>query len=238
MKSEHASQVKRSGHVREIIFKQQFEDGNIRSLNDGVSLSFPGADGTITKERILSEVSYVVGETNGTASIKGGKTFQFHLGNLPELADPSSLVIDKIEVQAASGIKVVTRFRTSRTWQEQHDALKDVSFWNKYLKKGELLAIERDSEWLFFNMDDVISLITNTEKVRWRQIEETGRLKGDVLIRVNGKEKWRNAFTFEYRPTHKSFVLGSHGSTVAYKTFTPFLMQNLRYKVIRVMGRD
>jgi hypothetical protein len=152
MTSRHASQVKRGGHLREQIFSNQFTDSSMNEINISVNYTGSSADCFISNP----EYTYIINElgaVNGTTSVKGGSNFQFHLGRIPELIDVPSL--DIIKVQSSKG-KLETRFSSNITEKSQLEALASFGFWKKYLGKGELLAINVDSQWFFFLMRDVL----------------------------------------------------------------------------------
>jgi hypothetical protein len=228
MTSRHASQVKRGGHLREQIFSNQFTDSSMNEINTSVNYTGSSADCFISNP----EYTYIINElgaVNGTTSVKGGSNFQFHLGRIPELIDVPSLEI--IKVQSSKG-KLETRFSSNITEKSQLEVLTSFGFWKKYLGKGELLAINVDSQWFFFLMRDVLELLTNPQKVRWR-ILATGRIKGDLLFK-NGKSL--AGITFEFRFEKNQCVLGAHGGGAGRKAFFPWLIDNLRYVQVKKMS--
>jgi len=221
MTSRHASQVKRGGHLREQIFSNQFTDSSMNEINTSVNYTGSTADCFISNPdytHIINEL----GASNGTTSVKGGSNFQFHLGRIPELIDISTLQIEK--VQLING-KSETRFSSSVTESQQLESLTSFGFWKKYLGKGEILAINVDSHWFFFPMKEVLELLTDPQKVRWRVLA-TGRIKGDLIFK-NGRSLV--GITFEYRFEKKQCVLGAHGGGAGRKAFFPWLIDNLRF---------
>lgn len=124
-------------------------------------------------------------------------------------------------------VKVKNRICTSSDhgieFKEQIKALKNYSFWKKYLGKGDILCYRSsENEWIFFNMDDVIIFLT--DNFDWRLLE-TGRIKGDF----NGKQY----ITYEYRPEpHKrTFVLGAHGGKKG-REFIQLLLKKIPFEKI------
>ena len=193
MSSEQASRVKRRGHAREKEFNSVYGEEAAKINHSGAS-----ADCHIRKNHpILKELQAHIGSQSTSVSVKGGNTIQIHLGNLPELTDKERYhVVSRNPTRVDHGV----------AFEEQVASLKDRNFWSKYLKKGDVMAYSYDNgKHIFFNMDDVIDFICN--RIEWRMIEDTGRLKGDF---VNGDNR-RQLFTYEYRSKKDSFVLGAHG---------------------------
>ena len=212
MTTEKASSVKRRGHAREIKFNELFGSSEYE-----VNFSGATADCNISNHSLISELRAAQILKDGVSpevSLKGGNTIQIHLGNIPELTNPDYEVYKL-------GHTVVNH---KKTFSEQVDELKKASFWQKYLKKGNLLCYYDDNySWVFFDMEEVIDFITkNTE---WR-ILNTGRLKGDLPISPSGK--MTQIFTHEYRSKKRSFVLGAHGSTKG-KQFINVLKNNINF---------
>ena len=229
MSSQKASHVKRGGHLREQIFSNQFTRGRMSVLNEQVNYSGSSADGVITQEDfkwIISELK----TKDGSVSIKGGNNFQFHLGNIPELIDYNSLVEEK-KPSPKRPLKLETHFSSSISHAEQLAALKSKKFWEKYLKKGEILAIDHESQWHFFSLDDVIHLLISGEFLVWR-ILSTGRIKGDCFFSDGRK---RVGITFEHRFEKNQSVLGAHGGGAGKKTFFPWLQDHLECVVVPKM---
>jgi len=220
MTSRKASEVKRGGHLREQIFSNQFTDSSMNQINSSVNYTGSSAD-CIVSNPGYSYIINQLGATNGTTSVKGGSNFQFHLGRIPELIDIPSLEITKI---LSSKGKPETRFSSRITEAVQLEAMSSVDFWKKYLGKGELLSINVDNHWYFFLMRDVLDLLTNSQKVKWRVLA-TGRIKGDLIF-TNGKSL--AGITFEFRFEKNQCVLGAHGGGAGRKAFFPWLMDNLK----------
>jgi hypothetical protein len=211
MSSEKASQKKRRGHQREREFNKVYG-----LLNAEVNFSGASADCEIRQNHpILLELRHSIGSNSRSVSVKGGNTIQFHLGNLPELTD-------KDEYRVIGSHPTVVEHGISFSEQERN--LKDPAFWNKYLRKGDVMAYSYDNgQHIFFNMDDVIDFICN--RIEWRYLS-TGRLKGDF---VDGEHR-QQLLTYEYRAKKKSFVLGAHGSKKG-RQFVETLRKNVRYYI-------
>jgi hypothetical protein len=133
-------------------------------------------------------------------SVKSGSNLQFTLGRIDEVTHAE----DKIA------------------------ALKTRALWEKYLgkstsaKPAQLLAYREESEWVVFEMDEVLDFITS--KCEWRQLE-SGRMKGNF---ADGSKKGVSQYlTYEYRETHGSYFLGANGNKG--KPFIRLLTQNLRH---------
>ena len=196
MTSEKASQVKRKGHEREKIFDQRFGDG------DGeINYSGASADNHIKEDHpILEDLEKEINTKSNSVSLKGGNTIQIHLGNIPELTNKKTFKVSKLE----NGSTCVDH---QIPFEEQVGELKSSEFWEKYLKKGDILSYAENDKYIFFNMNDVISLIC--EECKWRVLP-TGRLKGDFCNPEKGKEV--QYLTYEYRKKKGTFVLGAHGA--------------------------
>jgi hypothetical protein len=226
MSSRKASQVKRGGHLREQIFSNQFSAESMSTINDEVNFSGASSDCNINHPDYLY-IIHQLGANTGATSVKGGNTYQFHLGRLDELVDKNSLKIFTLPSQNNPD-KLETCFRSDKTQEDQLNALKSVSFWENYLGKGEILAIDAQGYWNFFLMKDVINLILNPNLVEWRFLQ-TGRIKGDVCF-SNGKK--RACITFEHRGEKNQFVLGAHGGKTGINVLFPWLKDHLTRKIV------
>lgn len=230
MTSGKASQVKRGGHLREQIFSNQFSDMSMININKGVNYAGSTADCMINKKEFL----YIVKElraNNGSTSVKGGSTYQFHLGKIPELIDYDSLIIKQTPSES-NHQKLETCFKSNITFQQQLKVLVSYDFWKKYLGKGEILAIDAYNDWYFFLMKDVLNLMINPNKVKWR-IRNTGRIKGDLIYKDGTK---RAGITFEHRFEKNQSVIGAHGGTTGISVFFPWLLENIpnQFKVLKM----
>lgn len=224
MSSRKASQVKRKGHVRELTFSNQFSADSMQEISSGVNYSGSSADCLISKPDFLYIISDLTA-TNGWTSVKGGNTYQFHLGKIPELIDYPT--IRTTTIFSPTG-KPQTRFESNINQEEQLRVLRSYAFWKKYLGKGEILSIDYAGKWHFFKMSDVLHLLIDDQKVIWRFLE-TGRIKGDLVFK-NGKVKC--GITFEHRFEKNSSVIGAHGGSTGSKTFLPWLLDNIAKVVI------
>lgn len=219
MTSRHASQVKRGGHLREQIFSNQFTDSSMNQINSNVNYTGSSADCFLSNPD-YTDIINDLGAVNGTTSVKGGSNYQFHLGQIPELIDTPSLEISKIHSSKGTSN---TRFSSKINESKQLEVLSSFGFWKKYLGKGELLALNVDNLWYFFQMNSVLDLVINPEKIRWR-ILPTGRIKGDLVFK---NEKTLAGITFEFRFEKNQCVLGAHGGGAGRKAFWPWLMDHL-----------
>jgi len=168
---------KRKGHSREAEFREKWGSPSSTTYK-------AEADEVITNEDFLKLLRTELGPLkDGNTSIKGGRSMQFTLGNIPEITNASN----KLE------------------------AIKNRAIWEKYLGKyhsgrpATILAYKGDT-WVFFRMVDVIDFI---ETCNWRLLS-TGRLKGDFKDE-SARGKNRAIFTYEYRARHGSHFLGASG---------------------------
>ena len=204
MSSKLASQVKRGGHLREQIFSNQFSNESMSNISKNVNYSGSSADCIISND----DFSYIISQldvANGNTSVKGGSTYQFHLGKIPELLDYSSIKIERI-LGGLKNDKLQTRFSSNVSSEEQHKQLSSYEFWNKYIGKGEILAIDVENEWNFFSMRDVLNLLINPHWIEWRFLP-TGRIKGDLIFKDNSRKA---GVTFEYRFEKNQSVIGAN----------------------------
>jgi len=208
MTSKQASAVKKKGHKREVIFKQMYGDPNPEINYSGAS-----ADCEIHDNSLIENLKSTIGFPSNQVSLKGGKTIQIHLGKIPELTDLENYIVTK-----TNGKTGPTKVIHGYTFEQQVETLRNKDFWNKYFRKGDILAYSYDNgEHIFFNMDDVIDFITS--KCEWRLLN-TGRLKGDFF--------GHQYLTYEYRKKKSQFVIGAHGGQKG-KEFIALLKNNLRY---------
>lgn len=214
-------QWKELGHAREHVFNALFHRRG--------PLNTTGASADCEVNDETAERLADLGVIGRRVSLKGGASAQFHLGVIEELSDKeeykNSLTTRMVRDKPA------TCGTHSVNWYAQQQVLRDESFWQRRLGKGDYYCqIEKDNKgFTFFSMADVIRFIV--EKTRWRLLE-TGRIKGD-LPRIN-KDKSATlvqVLTFEYREEHDSFVLGAHGSRNGYK-FCYILKQHIKYKTL------
>jgi hypothetical protein len=228
MSSKLASQVKRGGHLREQIFSNQFSNESMLKINQNVNYSGSSADCFINDEDYL----YIISQLNvasGNTSVKGGSTYQFHLGKIPELLDYSTIKVEKITSESNSE-KLQTSFSSSISNEQQFKVLSSFEFWKKYLGKGEILALDVKNEWNFFAMRDVLNLMINPNWIQWRFLP-TGRIKGDLIFKNNSKKA---GITFEHRFEKNQSVIGAHGGTTGVDAFFPWLIEHIP-NVIKVV---
>ena len=220
MSSRLASQVKRGGHLREQIFSNQFSTATMSSISQNVNYSGSTADCIINNPDytfILTQLNV----TNGNTSVKGGSTYQFHLGKISELLDYNSINITQI--LAGPKNKVQTSFSSNITRSQQESVLASYEFWGKYLGKGQILAIDAHNEWNFFSMEDVLNLMINPNWIKWRFLP-TGRIKGDLIFTDHSKKA---GITFEHRFEKKQSVIGAHGGMAGINSFFPWLLDHI-----------
>jgi hypothetical protein len=212
MTSQQASQKKKQGHKREREFNKIYGDPDASINHSGASADCEISEG----HEILKALQETIGTNSREVSLKGGNTIQIHLGNLPELTDEANYTISK-------NSKGHTCVEHGIPFSQQVESFRQKDFWNKYLKKGDILAYSYDDagdgSHIFFNMDDVNDFIIN--ECKWRRLD-TGRLKGDI----QGKQY----LTYEYRSKKGLFVLGAHGGKKG-KQFIDLLQRNLRHVI-------
>ncbi len=212
MSSQQASQKKKQGHKREQEFNKRYGDPNASINHSGASADCEISEG----HEILETLQETIGTNSREVSLKGGNTIQIHLGNLPELTDKANYTVSKNH-------KGETCVEHGIPFSQQVESFCQKDFWDKYLKKGDILVysydVEGDGQHIFFNMDDVNDFIIN--ECEWR-LKDTGRLKGDI----QGKQY----LTYEYRRKAGQFVLGAHGGKKG-KEFIDLLQKNLRHVI-------
>ena len=191
-----------------MIFNQKYGDPS-----SSINWSGASADCEIHDESLINILKRTIGFSGNEVSLKGGNTIQIHLGHLPELTDKQRLIVEKND-------KGQTKVEHGMDFSEQVSALKTKSFWDKYLRKGDVLAYSYDDgKHIFFNMDDVINFIIT--ECEWRLLD-TGRLKGDFF--------GHQYLTYEYRKKKELFVLGAHGGKKG-EEFIELLRNNIRSHV-------
>lgn len=229
MSSYKASMVKKMGHNEEVKFNFLFGDKSLDELN------FSGAseDCIVEKKQFIEKIQQELdfSEDFLSVSLKSGKTWQFHLGVIDEISS-LEYIREHIDVVQNENGKEMTIVKHSKTFDEQLIVLTSKSFWNKYLKKGNLLCYnDKLGNYTFFEMDKVIETIIHN--FNWRLLE-SGRIKGDCEI---NRKICKGVITLEYRNEEhkKSLVLGSSGgngkSANGYRLFL-FLKERIKYSVI------
>jgi hypothetical protein len=188
---------KRIGHEREKDFTKQFDVENTSKPTEygatsdtKISIHHP------TYQKLVEKLNI----KGNNVSNKSGKSIQFTLGNIPELANENN------------------NLDTIKNPEESKKIFK------KYLKKSESkepadILVYKDVNkkcWYFFNMDTIIDYIV--KNCEWRKLS-SGRIKGD--FKDSSKKGVRQYLTYEYR-RNKGFFLGLNGNA-GYK-FIELLM--------------
>lgn len=225
MTPEKAASVKKSGHEREEIFNSYFgferENFKVNYTKNGADNVFaPNNEDYLPLCEKLKIENLPTESKEIPVSLKSSNTIQIHLGKFPELTNKETFQVTKEPGKP-------TKVSHGISFSEQLKALKDIEFWNKYLKKGEVLCYTYSKgEYIFFKMDDVIDFIVS--KGTWRNLD-TGRLKCDFDSKdKNGNQKRKQFLTYEYRAEHKSFVLGAHGGKKG-REFIDLLTENINF---------
>lgn len=230
MSSYKASMVKKLGHNAEVQFNFLFGNKSLEELN----LSGASEDCIVEKEQFVKKIQSDLGffENYLSVSLKSGKTWQFHLGVINEISS-LDYIKENISTKVFDDGNELTIVKYSKSFEEQLKELNSKSFWEKYLKKGNLLCYnDKVGNYTFFEMDKVIEAIISD--VQWR-ILESGRIKGDCT--VNGR-LCKGVVTIEYRNEDhkKSLVLGSSGgsgnSANGYRMYL-FLKERIKNTTIR-----
>lgn len=201
--------VKERGHAYENVFNTIF----YRKAD----LNFSGSSNDCWVDEDTQQKLSKLKVRGNKVSLKAADTWQFHLGNMPELSDTNHYKKSLVRKIPNGRTKLQTCGTHSKSFEEQLRILKSYSFWEKYLggDKGDYLCYtNRKGLWRFFSMRDVINFITNNAE--WRLLP-TGRIKGDFLIFFSENQKTithkaKGILTFEFRDEdHKqTFVLGAH----------------------------
>lgn len=229
MSSYKASMVKKIGHSEEVKFNLLFGNNTLEELN----LSGASEDCIVEKQQFIDEIKKDLdfNEDNLTVSLKSGKTWQFHLGVISEISD-LGYIKENISTKILENGKELTIVKYSKSFDEQLVELKSKVFWEKYLKKGNLLCYnDKKGNYTFFEMSKVIEAIIN--EIEWRLLE-SGRIKGDCVI---NNKLCKGVITLEYRnESHKKcLVLGSSGgsgkSANGYRLFL-FLLERIKSTTI------
>jgi len=161
---------------------------------------------------------------HGNVSLRVGKNWQFHLGEINEISSISSYS-KSLKAIEFDGKKLICGIHNIK-WEEQLKQLKSYSFWDKYFAKGSsVFCFSNDSsEYFFFNIKDIINYII--ENTHWRLLK-TGRIKGDLSLTERSK---KTIFTIEFRnESHKKcFVFGAHGGNKGIDLFL-ILLRNIKH---------
>lgn len=230
MSSARASEKKRTGHLREQVFSNQFTNATMRDISEDQNYSGPSSDCIINKAEYRT-LLYKLGVSSGATSVKGGANYQFHLGQIPELEDKDTLQVwEAPDPKRNNPDKTKTCWKSRVTIEQKKQALISYDFWKKYLGKGDVLAIWPDDDsqvWIFFPMREVLNLMINPNKISWHFLE-TGRIKGYCKFKDNTT---LSTITFEYRK-NKGFTLGAN-SGAGFKKFFPWLLENVKHVNVR-----
>ena len=205
------SKTKLRGHKYENEFNIKLGEKNAK-----INYSGSSADCKLIDEKLFQQLKIDLKIKGNDVSLKSGNTIQFHLGVLPELTNKESWIQNLKKIK--QGTKLVTTSEHGISFEKQKEILKSIDFWNKYLRKGDILCyLDSSNNYIFFNIDDVIHfIISNTE---WRLLD-TGRIKGDIFS--------KQYITYEYRQKKNSFVLGAHCGKKGIE-FINLLKENLEY---------
>ena len=181
------AEKKYKGHKREKDFLKKY---NPSKLDSPIEYGATSDTSICSTHPICNKLNETIKPPNRNVTNKSGRSIQVTLGNIPELKniDTDKLNQDKEYVR---------------------------NIFNKYLKKSESLKpagilVYKDTEnkkWIFFNVDDVVNYIA--ENCIWRKLP-TGRIKGD--FKDESKKGFSQYITYEYRGTHKSYLLGMSGA--------------------------
>ena len=219
MSSGKASAVKRSGHKKEQEFNQKFGDPNAKINTSGASADCHIQASNPAGKMLLESLEKAIASKSNSVSLKSSNTIQIHLGNLSELTDKNGYKVG----QTPDGHTSVDH---GISFSDQEKQLRNKSFWDKYLRKGDILSYrQKNGSHVFFNMDAVIDFIVS--KCTWR-ILATGRLKGDFYD--SSRKSVKQYLTYEYRSKKNAFVLGAHGGKKGYE-FIQLLKLNLKHHV-------
>ena len=135
-----------------VSFNKIYGDPDAPINHSGASADYEISEG----HEILKALQETIGTNSREVSLKGGNTIQIHLGNLPELTDETSYTISK-------NSKGHTCVEHGIPFSQQVESFRQKDFWDKYLKKGDILAYSYDDagdgSHIFFNMDDVNDFI-------------------------------------------------------------------------------
>ena len=205
------SKTKLRGHKYESEFNKKLGEKNAK-----INYSGSSADCKLIDEKLFQKLKNDLKIEGNDVSLKSGNTIQFHLGILPELTNKKIWIQNLRKIK--QGNKIVTTSEHGIPFEKQKEILNSLDFWNKYLRKGDILCyLDSSNNYIFFNIDDVINfIISNTE---WRLLN-TGRIKGDIFS--------KQYITYEYRQKKNSFVLGAHCGKKGIE-FINLLKDKLKY---------
>lgn len=201
MSSGQARSIKLSGDRLRKCFEAQCTDG-IRSIK-------PELLRGLTNQRSV-----------GTYTLKSGKNWQFHLGSF-------SPYTENWGAQYLNGGKTV---KYNLSDEKIILDLRSEKFIRSFMFKGNFFAVYDAPNWLIFDSQDLIEMLQDTARVRWRLLE-SGRIKGDICTETYK----RTIFTMEYRSEEhkKQFVFGAHGGG-AGERFKNILKESLFFNSVPV----
>ena len=209
MDSSRASDIKVTGELAKLKLasKLNSKSSNLICLN-------------INEHKAITEA---IG-AHGIVSLRVGKNWQFHLGEINEIS--SIIYYSKSLKEIEFDGKKLICGTHNITWEDQLKHLKSYSFWDKYFAKGSnVFCFSNDNtEYFFFNVRDIINYII--ENTSWRLLK-TGRIKGDLSLTEQSK---KTIFTIEFRnESHKKcFAFGAHGGNKGIDLFL-ILLRNIKH---------
>jgi len=159
-------------------------------------------------------------KSNGTYTLKSGKNWQFHLGSFSPFTENW-------------GTQYLNGGKTMKYKLPDEDIILDLrseKFIRSFIFKGNFFAVYDAPNWLIFDSQDLIELLQDSERTKWRLLE-SGRIKGDINIEAYK----RTIFTMEYRAEEhkKQFVFGAHGGG-AGERFKNILKKSLFFNSVPV----
>ena len=201
MSSGQARSIKLSGDRLRKCFDAQCTDGN----------------GNIKPELLQGLTNQ---RSEGTYTLKSGKNWQFHLGNF-------------IPYTENWGTRYLNGGKTVKYNLSNEEIILDLrseKFIRSFIFKGNFFAVYDAPNWLIFDSQDLIEMLQDTDRVKWR-ILESGRIKGDFHTETYK----RTIFTMEYRAEEhkKQFVFGAHGGGVGER-FKNILKESLFFNSVPV----
>lgn len=181
------AEKKNKGHKREKDFLKKY---NPLEVDNQTEYGATSDTSICPTHPICSKLDLIGEHKNLNVTNKSGNNIQLTLGNIPELKDIDSDILNK-----------------------DKEYVRDI--FNKYLKKdmspkpADFLVYKdtKNKKWVFFDADDIVNYIA--EKCKWRKLK-TGRIKGDFVD--DSKKGHSQYITYEYRNTHNSYFLGFNGN--------------------------
>ena len=186
MDSVKASNVKVSGDLakNKLARKLNNKPDSVLSLN------------VFDHKKITDEIG-----TEGKISLRVGKNWQFHLGDMIEISC-TNFYCDSLKMKEIDGKNLICGIHNI-AWEDQLKQLKLHTFWEKYFAKGSsIFCFSNDGcEYFFFNFKDIINYII--ENTNWRLLA-TGRIKGTA--------NYREAFYTGTRPASATYLAAATAS--------------------------